>query len=125
MKACVCTIAIAVSAVAPRAQADVPPGPDAIHGAFVRLMAHEATKTLVAAGATTPGSDRMFERRVNRLARNEMSSAEAGFVRMLARRDETPVPFIAHGHPDPVAVMIAGALQAQSVDAPMLARGGT
>jgi hypothetical protein len=125
MKAVLCTIAIAVSSVAPQAHADVPPGPDAIHAAFVRLMAHEATTTAVAAVATTPDSDRVFERWVNRVARDEFSSVEAGFARMLARPDEAPARLIAHGEPDPVAVMIAGALQAQSVYVPMLARVGT
>lgn len=120
MRAVICTFAMAVSAVAPRAYADVPPGPDAINGAFVRLLAPEA------ATATTtdalPDPDRAFEHWVNRVARNEMSSAEAGFAHMLARADEVPRPSLVSGEPDPVAVMIARALAAQQLDAQVLAR---
>jgi hypothetical protein len=111
MKAVICTIAFAAFAVAPRAYADVPPGPDAINGAFVRMLGSEATTA--AAVAATPDSDRMFERWVNRVARNEMSSAEAGFARMIARTAEKPAPLVARGEPEPLARMIAAALQAQ------------
>jgi hypothetical protein len=115
MKTVFCAIALAAFAVVPRANADVPPGPDSINGAFVRLMAHEATT--LAASATAPDPDRMFERWVNRVARNEMSSAEASFARMIARTAEKPAPLTARGEPEPVARMIAAALQAQRAQA--------
>jgi hypothetical protein len=111
MKTVICTIAFAAFAVVPRADADVPPGPDAINGAFVRMLGNEATTPV--AVATTPASDRLFERWVNRVARNEMSSVDAGFARMIARTAETPAPLTARGEPEPLARMIAAALQAQ------------
>jgi hypothetical protein len=119
MKTVICTIAFAAFTVVPRADAEVPPGPDAINGAFVRLMANEATPPATAVPA--PESERMFERWVNRVARNEMSSVEAGFARMIARTAEKPAPLVARGEPEPLARAIAAALQAQQVQAQVFA----
>ena len=64
MQTAFCTLAML--AVAATAHAEVPQGPDAIHGAFVR---------------------------------------------MLERTHDAPQPLVARGEPDPLATMVAGALQ--------------
>lgn len=110
MKAVICTIAFAACAVVHVARAGVPAGPDAVNGAFVRLFALEATTPALAA---VPDSERVFEHWVNRVARDETSSAEAGFAQMIARSAEKPAPLAARGEPEPLARMIASALQAQ------------
>ena len=120
MKFVICTIALAVSVITPDAHADVPRGPDQVNTAFVRMLAQEAT-SVTAQAAITGNSNRMFEDWVNRATRNEMSSLEAGFAHMLARRDDTPTRSIVRGKPDPVASVIAETLRSQRVDAQRLA----
>jgi hypothetical protein len=114
MKHVICTIALAVSAIS-GAQAAVPHGPDAFNGAFVRMLGHEATSARDSS-IVTNDSDRRFETWVNGAARNEVSSLEAGFARMLARADQVLTRSIVYGKPDPVAAKIAEALGSQRVD---------
>ena len=120
MKFVICTIALAVSAITPEAHADVPRGPDQVNGAFVRMLAQEAT-SVTAQAAITGNSNRMFEGWVNRATRNEMSSLEAGFAHMLARCDDAPTRSIVRGNPDPVASVIAETLRSQRIDVQRLA----
>ena len=47
------------------------------------------------------------------VARQDVGSLEAGFVHMLERTQEAPQPLAARGEPDPLAVMVASALQVQ------------
>jgi hypothetical protein len=119
MKFVICTIALAASAITPGAHADVPRGPDAVNSAF-RMLAQEAI-SVTAPVPITGNSNRVFESWVNRATRNEVSSLEAGFAHMLARRDDAPTRLIVRGKPDPVALAIAETLRSQRVDAQRLA----
>ena len=116
MKFFICTIALAVFTIAPGAHAGVPRGPDAVNGAFVRMLEQEAMN-VTARAAITGNSNRMLESWVNSATRNEVSSLQAGFAHMLARRDEAPKRSIVRGRPDPVALAIAEKLRSQRVDA--------
>lgn len=111
MRTTLCTLLMFAFAAA--AQAEVPPGPDAVNGAFARLLEHEPVTSLAPVASVGDENDSYVEHWVNAIARQEMSSPEAGFVHMLARRDEDPTALLASGEPDPVALMISAALQAQ------------
>lgn len=69
---------LAMLSVAATAHAEVPQGPDAIHGAFAR---------------------------------------------MLERTHDVPQPLVARGEPDPLATLVASALQVQRTQQVMLAGG--
>lgn len=110
MRTAFCTLTmLAMSATA---LAEVPQGPDAIHGAFARVLEHEPAGLAAHRPAGGQG-DAFVEQWVNSTAREDWSAPEAGFVRMLARCSETPRLTPTRGEPDALAVMIASALQAQ------------
>lgn len=90
MKSVICTITLVLGAIAPAAFGDVSPGSE-----------------------PRSSSDGMIERWTDRATRNQISSPEAGFANMLARRDELPTRSLVRGEPNPVALKIAAALQAQ------------
>ena len=92
--------------------ADVPAGPDAVNGSFVRMLKHGPGIAVrsVAGGDVT---DFQFEQTVNALGRGDTSSLEAGFANLLARADDAPPALPSRGERDPVAVMVTQALQAQ------------
>lgn len=111
MKSMLC--AFAMLAVTTVAHAEVPTGPDAINGAFTRMVEHESGATMPLGATVGHDGDFVFERWVNAAARGDMSSLEAGFSHMLQRCHEVPHPLAARGERDPLAVMVADALQAQ------------
>ncbi len=118
MRTSLCTLAML--ALAATAQAEVPQGPDAIHGAFARMLEHEPV-----ALSPTPANphDAFVERWVNSVTRQDMGSLEAGFVHMLERSRDVPQQLIARGDPDPLATLVASALQAQRLERRLLAGG--
>ena len=120
MRTAFCTLAmLAISATA---HGEVPQGPDAIHGAFARMLEHEPAR--LAVDRPAGGQDEAFvEHWVNSTARQDWSAPEAGFVHMLARCSETPRLTPTRGEPDALAMMIASALQAQRRDNVYLAGG--
>lgn len=113
--------ALTMLALVAAAHAEVPPGPDAVHGSFTRMLGHQASNGWAA--AATPGSeyDAYVERWIDAAARNELNSLEAGFVHMLERCDEVPRAPVVRGEPDPFGAMVAAALQAQQHDGRRLA----
>ncbi len=116
MRTVLCTLAML--ALAATVHAEVPRGPDAIHGAFVRMLGHEPA----AMSPTSANPDDAFvEHWVNSVARHDAGSYEAGFVHMLERTRDVPLPLVARGAPDPLATMVASALVAQQGERWMLA----
>lgn len=118
MRTAFCTLAML--ALAATAHAEVPQGPDAIHGAFARMLEHEPAAL---SPASANQGDGFVEHWVNSVARQDVCSLEAGFVRMLERAHEAPQPLAPRGEPDPLAVMVASALQVQRAGQVMLAGG--
>jgi hypothetical protein len=118
MRTAFCTMAML--AFAATAHAEVPQGPDAIHGAFARMLEHEPA----ALSAEAASQEHAFvEHWVNSVARQDMSSLEAGFVHMLERTRDEPQSLVARGEPDPLATMVASALQVQQAGRQLLAGG--
>jgi hypothetical protein len=111
MKTTLCTLTMLM--LTTTAQAEVPDGPDAINGAFGRMLAHPPAELTDAGPVTSVAGDVEFERWVNAAARGEMSSLEAGFAHMLSRRDDVPRSVAAQGEPDAVALMVAEYLRQQ------------
>lgn len=116
MRTALCTLAML--ALAATAHAEVPQGPDAIHGAFARMLEHEPAAL---SPASANQGDGFVEHWVNSAARQDVGSFEAGFVHMLERIQDAPQPLVARGEPDPLAVMVASALQAQRAERQLLA----
>jgi hypothetical protein len=118
MRTTLCSLALL--AIAATAHADVPRGPDSVHGAFARMLGHEP-------GALSPASadrdDAFVEYWVNSMARQELGNLEAGFVHMLERAHDAPRPLVARGEPDPLATMVASALRLQQAERRLLAGG--
>lgn len=120
MRTTFCTLTMLVMSAT--AQAELPQGPDAIHGAFARMFEHEPAG--LAVQRPPRGQDEAFVGQwVNSMAREDWSAPEAGFVRMLARCSDAPRHAPASGEPDALAVMIASALQAQRQENVYLAGG--
>ena len=90
MKSVICTITLVLGVIVPAAFGDASPRSDR-GSSSNNLLAHWT----------------------DRATRNQMSSLETGFASMLARRDELPTRSLVRGEPDPVASIIAAALQAQ------------
>ena len=107
-------------AVAATAHAEVPQGPDSVHGAFARMLAHEPAAL---SHASVNRDDTFVEQWVNSVSRQEMGSLEAGFVHMLERSRDMPQPLMARGEPDPLATIVASALQAQQAERHLLVGG--
>lgn len=110
MRTAFCTLTMLMMSAT--AHAEVPQGPDAIHGAFARMLGHEPAGLAVQRPSGDHG-EAFVEQWVNSTTREDWSAPEAGFVRMLARCSEAPRLPPARGEPDALAVMIASALQAQ------------
>lgn len=117
MRTALCTLAML--ALAATAHAELPRGPDAIHGAFARMLEHEPAA--LSPASPTQG-DGFVEHWVNSVARQDMGSHEAGFVHMLEHTRDVPLPLVARGEPDPLALMVASALQAQQGERWLFAR---
>lgn len=110
MRTTFCTLTMLVMSAT--AHAELPQGPDAIYGAFARMLEHEPAG--LAVQRPSDGQDEaLVEQWVNSMAREDRSAPEAGFVRMLARCGEAPRRAPVRGEPDALALMIASALQAQ------------
>lgn len=120
MRTALCTFAMLAAAAT--LHAEVPQGPDAIHGAFARMLEHGPAA--LSPAAANQGSA-FVEHWVNSEVRQDMGSPEAGFVHMLERTRDVPQPLLARGEPDPVATMVASALQAQQGERWLLTRGPT
>lgn len=116
MKTAFCTLAML--ALAGTAHAEVPQGPDAIHGAFARMLEHEPAAL---SPASANPNDAFVEHWVNSVARQDGGSLEAGFIHMLERTHDAPQPLAARGEPDPLATMVASALQVQGTERQLLA----
>lgn len=116
MKTTLCTLTMLM--LTATTQAEVPDGPDAINGAFGRMLAQPTAGVTNAGPVTSVANDVGFELWVNAAARGDMSSLEAGFAHMLSRRENAPRPVAAQGEPDAVALMVAEYLrqQRQSVE---------
>ena len=121
MRTALCALTMLMMTAAAHAEAGQ--GPDAVHGAFARMLEHEPAGQVV--HRPVGGQDTGFvEQWVNSMAREDWSVPEVGFVRMLARCSETPRFTPARGEPDALAVMIASALQAQRKETVYLAGRG-
>ena len=83
MRTAFCTLAML--ALAATAHAEVPKGPDAIHGAFARMLEHEPAAL---SPASANQGDGFVEHWVNSVARQDVGSLEAGFVHLLERAHE-------------------------------------
>jgi hypothetical protein len=118
MRTALCTFAMLASAAT--THAGVPQGPDAIHGAFARMLDHESAALSTAAA----NPDAAFvEHWVNSASRRDMGSLEAGFVHMLERTRDVPQPLVARGEPDPLASLVAAALHVQQAECQRFAGG--
>ena len=118
MRTAFCTMAML--AFAATAHAEVPQGPDSIQGAFARMLVHEPAAL---SPASANRAEIFVEHWVNSVARQDMSSPEAGFVRMLERTHDVPRPLVVRGEPDPLATMVASALRVQQAGRRLLAGG--
>ena len=107
-------IAVAMSTIAATASAEPPAGADEIHGAFGRMLTHEATPLAPARESAGSAGEVQFEQWVNAATRGEMTSLERGFVKMIERTDDVPATLTVSGTADVVAVMVATALRAQA-----------
>lgn len=109
------TIILAIAALtAPGlACADVPPGPDSLNGAFVRMLDHQPDRLEAIRPAGDDAAGLRFERLVNAVARGDRSSLELGFTHMLARADHVPAALTVRGERDPIERLVTAALQAQ------------
>jgi hypothetical protein len=73
--------------------------------------------------ASANRDDAFVEHWVNSVARQDLGSLEAGFVHMLERAQDAPRPLVVRGEPDPLATMVASALQVQQAERWLLAGG--
>jgi len=118
MRTTLCSLAML--AIAATAHAEVPRGPDSVHGAFARMLEHEP---VALSPASANRDDAFVEHWVNSVARQDLGSLEAGFVHMLERAQDAPRPLVVRGEPDPLATMVASALQVQQAERWLLAGG--
>jgi len=111
------TIILAIAALtAPGlACAGVPPGPDSLNGAFVRMFDHMPGRFKASPPANDDATGFRFEQFVNSTARGDTSSLELGFAHMLARTNDVPASLAVRGERDPVERLVTAALQAQAL----------
>lgn len=108
-------LAIATLAVPGLACAEVPAGPDSLHGAFVRMLDHQPAPFEANRPAGDDATGFQFERHVNAVARGDASSLELGFAHLLARADDVPPALTVRGERDPVERLVTAALRAQAL----------
>lgn len=106
-------LAVVSMTVSGLAIADVPAGPDAINGSFVRMLEFAPGVPGNTSTAVSSVDDFQFDQWVNSIARGDQSSLEAGFAHLLRTPVQCPPARTVHGEPDAVAVMVAELLRNQ------------
>lgn len=106
-------LALASMAASGLAVAEVPAGPDPINGSFVRMLEFSPVVPANRPTGVSNASDFQFDHWVNRIARGDQSSLEAGFAHLLRDSESCPPTRMVLGEPDPIAVMVAELLRSQ------------
>lgn len=106
-------LAVMSMSVSGLAVADVPAGPDAINGSFVRMLEFAPGVPGNTSTAVSNADDFQFDQWVNSIARGDQSSLEAGFAHLLRTPEPCPPARAVRGEPDAVAVMVAELLRNQ------------
>ena len=98
------------------AAAEVPEGPDAVNGAFVRLLDHSpAAPAATRASGASAGAE-WVTAWVSAAARGDTDPAAAGFTHMLARCHDAPAPLPLAGETDAVATLVRESLRMQATE---------